>query len=528
MTPTFSQYASTKKLETLAKNVIDISQSGVISPERINTFCAESAGFKLLFGTEKVTDEILNALGELAKESDAIGKMRKMQEGAVVNQIHGYPSESRPALHTATRDFFDHPQFSKEASEAAVLAKNEVENLRIFMEEIDKGGKFNELIMIGIGGSDLGPRAHYYALEHLLKTGRRVHFISNVDPDDSAQILNRADLSHSLVVVVSKSGSTLETAVNEKFARSYFEKAGLDPKEHFISVTIPGSLMDTHKNYLKVFHLWEWVGGRFSTTSMVGGVVLSFAFGFSVYWEFLKGAHAMDQEALNPVLNKNIPLLSALLSIWNHNFLGYSTQALIPYSQPLFRYPAHIQQVEMESNGKRVDCYGRPIKFQTAPIIWGEAGTNAQHSFFQLFHQGTSKVPLLIIAFKESVYGEDLEYNGTSSQEKLLANLWAQALALAVGQKDDNPNKVFPGNRPSSILLGRQLTPYSLGSLLSFFENKVAFEGFIWNINSFDQEGVQLGKVLSTQILNHWKERKEGKPGNYPLADAFTKKLDQV
>lgn len=528
MTPNFSNYAATKKLEALAKNPIDLTQSGVISPERLETFIGESTGFRLLFGTERVTDEIMTVLGELAKESDAIGKMRGMQEGAIVNEIHGFPSESRPALHTATRDFFDHPQFSKEAAEASALARHEIEKLRTFLEKVDKEGKFHEIIMIGIGGSDLGPRAHYYALEHLLIPGRKVHFISNVDPDDTTQVLSKADLAHSLVVVVSKSGATLETAVNEAFAREHFVKKGLKPEHHFISVTTPGSPMDNPNVYLKVFYLWEWIGGRYSTTSMVGGVVLGFAFGFNVFWEFLKGAHAMDQSALHPVLKRNLPLLSALLSIWNHNFLGYSTQAIIPYSQPLFRYPAHIQQVEMESNGKRIDRYGRPVRFQTAPIIWGEAGTNAQHSFFQLFHQGTAKVPLLIIAFKQNVYGEDIQYKGTSSQEKLLANLWAQALALSMGQQDENPNKIFPGNRPCSILLGRQLTPYALGALLSFFENKVAFEGFIWNINSFDQEGVQLGKTLSIHILNHWKDKKEGKQGDYPLADAFTKQLNQV
>jgi len=274
--------------------------------------------------------------------------------------------------------------------------------------------------------------------------------------------------------------------------------------------------------------MWDWVGGRFSTSSMAGGVMLAFAFGFEVFWEFLQGANAMDKAALADDLHQNIPLLAALLAIWNHNFLNYPTLSLVSYAQPLSRYPAHIQQVEMESNGKRIDRHGQTVDFHTGSIIWGEPGTNAQHSFFQLIHQGTAIVPLEFVGFAEGQCGEDLTFQDTTSHEKLLSNLFAQAIALAQGQNSDNPNKVFPGNRPSHILLGKQLTPFALGALLSFYEHKVAFQGFIWDINSFDQEGVQLGKVLASKIIDRFAARNEGSADRnaYPLGDAFLKHLE--
>lgn len=283
--------------------------------------------------------------------------------------------------------------------------------------------------------------------------------------------------------------------------------------------------MDDKKRYLESFFIWDWIGGRYSTTSMVGGVMLSFAFGFDVFWEFLKGASAMDKSALVSDIKKNLPLLGALLSVWNRSFLHHPTLALIPYSQPLSRYSAHIQQVEMESNGKHVDQTGHFVKFSTGPIIWGEPGTNAQHSFYQLIHQGTDVIPLEFIGYKMSQNQQDHTFQGTTLQQKLLSNLFAQAIALAVGQKSENPNQQFAGNRPSHILLGKQLTPYALGALLSYFENKVAFEGFVWGINSFDQEGVQLGKVLAKKLIDRFADPKKNAP--YPLGDAFIKQLEK-
>lgn len=507
----FTQTKAGQKLKKLAQNPFDLTKEGNLTPDRIKNYCAESCGYTLLYGTERVNDEVMKALEELAEETHAVELMEKMQSGEILNCIEGYPSENRPVLHTAVRDFFVSPNLAPNALQAAKDAKNEVEKLKAFIKRIDRENKFSDLIMIAIGGSDLGPRSNFIALQQMLTPGRQVHFISNVDPDDAAAVLHGKDLKKCLIGVVSKSGTTLETATNEQLVRQKFVDAGLQSKEHFIAITGKGSPMDNPKNYLESFYIWDWVGGRFSASSMVGGVMLSFAFGFDVYWEFLKGANLMDKAALHKDIYQNLPLLVALLGVWNHNFLGYPTLALIPYSQALSRYAAHIQQVDMESNGKRIDRFGNHVDYQTGSIIWGEPGTNAQHSFFQLIHQGTAVIPVEFIGFAQGQYGDDFVFEGTTSREKLLSNLFSQAIALATGKQDSNPNKTFPGNRPSHILLGKKLTPFALGALFSLFEHKAAFEGFIWNINSFDQEGVQLGKTLAAKIIDRFAAKRGGK-----------------
>ncbi len=501
---TFMDYQATAQLQHLASNSMDLAQSGQLTSDRLAKYCGRACGYTLLYGTERVTDEVLKALEHLAKESQALDKMKRMQEGETVNFIQSYPSENRSVLHTATRDFFDQPQTTLKAQRAAQLAYQEIEKLKIFIGKLEQENAFDDMIVIGIGGSDQGPRANYTALEHLLKTGKQVHFIANVDPDDAIAVTRKVNLKRSLVVAISKSGTTLETETNEALVKEQFKKIGLNPRNHFISVSMPGTPMDNTQDYMETFYLWDWVGGRYSTTSMVGGIVLAFAFGFEVFWEFLRGAHAMDRAALQKEIHANIPLLAALLGIWNRNFLHYPTVAVIPYSQALCDYPDHLQQVDMESNGKSITQQGQFVNFETGPILWGSLGTNAQHSYFQLLHQGSTTVPLFMIGFKKSRYGEDLEVRGTTSQEKLLANLFAQSLALALGNRPENPNKFFPGNRPTTILLGEQVTPYSIGALLAFYEHKVAFQGFIWGINSFDQEGVQLGKMIANRFIDRF------------------------
>jgi glucose-6-phosphate isomerase len=471
----------------------------------------------------------LRALKELASEAHLVEKMEAMQHGAVINKIEGYPSENRMVLHTAMRDFFMQPQTASAAKQAAQAEKKECEKLKTFMTKIDAGNQFTDLIQIGIGGSDLGPRALYVALTAYQKPGRHIHFISNVDPDDTAAVLKKINPKKTLVVVVSKSGTTLETLTNETWIRSHFEKAGCNPQDHLISVTGEKSPMDNPARYLASFYMWDYIGGRYSATSMVGGVVLAFALGIDPFMNILKGAHEMDKIALNHDFYQNLPLLSAMLGIWNRNFLHYPTVAVLPYSQALLRFPAHLQQCHMESNGKRTDKNGNPVDFETGPIIWGEPGTNGQHSFYQLIHQGTNVVPIEFIGFRESQYKEDLYVQGTTSQEKLLANLFAQSIALAKGQKSENPNKVFPGNRPSRILLARRLDPFTLGSLLAYYEHTIAFQGFCWNINSFDQEGVQLGKVLAKKIIDLFMAKRQGKKmEKFIEAEAMLRHLDNL
>lgn len=516
------QYKATRVLKSLSTIPFDLTQEGHLSPERLKKFLAKMGNFTLIYGTERVTSDVMLALEEFSQEAHLLKKMEAMQNGEIINKIEGYSSENRPVLHTAMRDLFLHPNQAKEAVAASKLARRECDKLQAFLGRFDHTDKFTDIIQIGIGGSDLGPRALYHALESYRKKGRQAHFISNVDPDDACGILKKIDPKRSLVVVVSKSGTTLETLTNEKIARDYFLKAGCNPKDHFIAVTGEKSPMDNKKNYLESFYIWDFVGGRYSATSMVGGVMLGFTLGLDQFMNILKGAHEMDRIALLPRFNENLPLISAMLGIWNRNFLHYQTVACLPYSQALIRFPAHLQQLDMESNGKRIDHCGNPVDYDTGPLVWGEPGTNGQHSFYQWLHQGINIVPIEFIGFTESQFNEDTVIQGTTSQEKLLANLFAQAIAFAKGQKSDNPNKVFPGNRPSSLLLAKKLDPFTMGGLLAFYEHKVAFQGFCWNINSFDQEGVQLGKVLSNKILSHFVEKRTGKKAEkFPEAETL-------
>ena len=515
----FTHLQAFGRLRELAQHPIDLTQTGALTPQRIQEFRASALGFDLLYAAERVTDEVMQALLALSEERKVDQWMAAMQEGEILNSIKGVESENRSVLHTAMRDQFNDRQAASTAREAAALAAQELEKLERFVQESQK---FTDLIQIGIGGSDLGPRALYLALLPFCQPNRRVHFLSNVDPDDADSVLQQVDLTKTLIVVVSKSGGTLETLTNEEFIRTRLKKRGLNPTDHFLAVTGEKSPMDDPSRYRASFYLWDFVGGRYSATSMVGGIALAFALGFAGFKEILRGAHEMDHHALTAKGLTNLPLLSALLGIWNRNFLRLPTLAILPYSQALIRFPAHLQQLDMESNGKRIDKEGKFVDFQTGPIVWGEPGTNGQHSFYQLIHQGTDAIPIEFMGFRQSQHPEDLLVHNTFSQEKLLANLFAQSIALATGKKSDNPNKFFPGNRPNRILLADRLDPFRMGALLAYYEHKVAFQGFIWNINSFDQEGVQLGKILSTKILDLFsaKRKHEALP-SFPLAEAY-------
>ena len=369
------------------------------------------------------------------------------------------------------------------------------------------GEKFTTVVQIGIGGSDLGPRAMYLALENWAKKNNtlkmKAQFISNVDPDDAAAVLNAVDVAHALFVLVSKSGTTLETLTNESFVKEALKKAGLDASKHMIAVTSETSPLAKSDDYLAAFFMDDYIGGRFSSTSAVGGAVLSLAFGPDVFAQFLEGAAAEDKLSANKNVMENPEMLDALIGVYERNVLGYPGTAVLPYSQALSRFPAHLQQLDMESNGKSVNRFGEPVDYPTGPVIFGEPGTNGQHSFYQLLHQGTDIVPLQFVGFRNSQIGTDIEIQGSTSQQKLCANVAAQIVAFACGKSDDNRNKNFEGGRPSSIIIGDSLTPKSLGALLAHFENKIMFQGFLWNVNSFDQEGVQLGKVLAKRVLAH-------------------------
>ena len=501
----FPDYRAVARLNALAECPHDLTAPDGLTVERITALRASSCGFDLLYATQRVSDEVMDALQALADEAGLVETFRAMKGGAVLNRIEGFDSENRQVLHTASRDVFAEPPAAPEAS---ARARAELDKLRAFLHDLNRGrlvnaqGKpFTTMVQVGIGGSDLGPRALYLALKAHAVEGRSARFIANVDPDDAAEVLQGLDLSRTLVNIVSKSGTTLETLTNERLVCAALERAGLDPARHLVAVTGEGSPMDDPSRYLRSFHMFDSIGGRYSATSMVGAVTLGFALGMEAVLDILRGAHEMDLAAEEPDIRRNLPLLMALLGIWNHNFLGCRTVAVLPYSQALSRFPAHLQQCDMESNGKSVTRRGEPVRWLTGPVVWGEPGTNGQHAFYQLIHQGTEVVPVEFIGFRRSQYGEDIEVYGTSSQQKLVANMLAQSLALAAGKRDANPNRAFPGNRPNSVLIAERLTPRTMGALLALYEHRIAFQGFCWNINSFDQEGVQLGKVLATQLL---------------------------
>ena len=347
----------------------------------------------------------------------------------------------------------------------------------------------------------------YLALENWAKKNdtfkMEAKLISNVDPDDAAAVLYGIDVAHSIFILVSKSGTTLETLTNESFVKDALKNAGLDASKHMIAVTSETSPLAKSDDYLAAFFMDDYIGGRYSSTSAVGGAVLSLAFGPEVFERFLNGAAEEDRLGTEKDIRKNPAMLDALIGVYERNVLGYPSTAVLPYSQALSRFPAHLQQLDMESNGKCVNRFGERLDYVTGPVIFGEPGTNGQHSFYQLLHQGTDIIPLQFVGFKSNQMNTDVVIQGSTSQQKLCANVAAQIVAFACGKEDENRNKNFEGGRPSSIIIGEQLNPETLGALLSHFENKVMFQGFVWNVNSFDQEGVQLGKVLAKRVLAH-------------------------
>jgi len=502
-----------RRLTELARHPHDLTAPGGFSPERIAKLRAQACGLDILYAAQRVTPEVLVALTDLARETNVIERFRDLLRGAISNRIEGYPSENRRVLHFANRHLFDDLPDRADVrmpQDAVDDSRREMVRLAKFLEGVEqgtvtnaKGEPFNELINLGVGGSALGPRAIYLALQPWRYRDRRVHFVSNLDPDDAAATLRQAHLPRTLVTVVSKSGSTQETRTNEALLRDAYRRAGLDPNVHFTCVTAVGSPLDKEPSYREKFHMFDYVGGRYSPTSVVGGVSLGFGLGFSAFEDLLRGAREMDLASLDLDLGANLPLLMALLGIWNRNFLGADTLAVIPYSQALSRFVAHLQQLDMESNGKSITTAGVPVAWGTGPVVWGEPGTNGQHAFFQLIHQGPGLIPCEFIGFRESQYEEDEVIDGSTNQQKLLANLFGQVLALAVGKPDTNPNKRFAGNRPTLTILGDRLTPRMMGRLLAMYENKVAYQGLVWGINSFDQEGVELGKRLTLRVLPH-------------------------
>ena len=505
----FDSLASYKEIADVERVNLAEAMTGANGAERVKKYSVPmAAGMAYNYAAKQVDENVLSALEKLAEEAQLTEKYKALYNGEVINT-----GEKRLILHQLTRgqlgdavvaDGVDKRAFYVEQQDKIAEFANKVHAGEITNAA---GEKFTTVVQIGIGGSDLGPRAMYLALENWAKKNNtfkmEAKFISNVDPDDAAAVLNSIDVAHSIFVLVSKSGTTLETLTNESFVKDALKNAGLDASRHMIAVTSETSPLAKSDDYLAAFFMDDYIGGRFSSTSAVGGAVLSLAFGPEVFAQFLEGAAEEDKLAMNTDLRENPDMLDALIGVYERNVLGYPATAVLPYSQALSRFPAHLQQLDMESNGKSVNRFGEPVDYVTGPIIFGEPGTNGQHSFYQLLHQGTDIIPLQFVGFKNSQIGTDVVIQGSTSQQKLCANVVAQIVAFACGKADENRNKNFEGGRPSSIIVGESLTPQALGALLAHFENKIMFQGFVWNVNSFDQEGVQLGKVLAKRVLAH-------------------------
>lgn len=505
----FDSLASYKEIADVERVNLAEAMTGANGAERVKKYSVPmAAGMAYNYAAKQVDENVLSALEKLAEEAQLTEKYKALYNGEVINT-----GEKRLVLHQLTRgqlgdavvaDGVDKRAFYVEQQDKIAEFANKVHAGEITNAV---GEKFTTVVQIGIGGSDLGPRAMYLALENWAKKNNtfkmEAKFISNVDPDDAAAVLNSIDVAHSIFVLVSKSGTTLETLTNESFVKDALKNAGLDASRHMIAVTSETSPLAKSDDYLAAFFMDDYIGGRFSSTSAVGGAVLSLAFGPEVFAQFLEGAAEEDKLAMNTDLRENPDMLDALIGVYERNVLGYPATAVLPYSQALSRFPAHLQQLDMESNGKSVNRFGEPVDYVTGPVIFGEPGTNGQHSFYQLLHQGTDIIPLQFVGFKNSQIGTDVVIQGSTSQQKLCANVVAQIVAFACGKADENRNKNFEGGRPSSIIVGESLTPQALGALLAHFENKIMFQGFVWNVNSFDQEGVQLGKVLAKRVLAH-------------------------
>lgn len=483
----------------------------VLDRKRIENCVIKEAGdLKYSYAAMPVDDEIVNALGKLAQEQQLVEKYRELLVGSIAN-----PGEKRMVLHHLTRGrVLSDCKVMADGVEKGDFYAGELKKIEKFSNAVrsgkitgSTGKKFEHVVQIGIGGSDLGPRALCLALNLVIPSdgfGKLdARFISNVDPDDACAVLEGLDLEKTLFILVSKSGTTLETLTNRDLVFKVMRDRGIaKPENHMVAVTSNTSPLAKTPGILEVFFMDDFIGGRYSSTSAVGGVILSLTYGYDVFAQVLEGAHDEDVAALETDIRKNGPLMDAMIGVYLRNVLNYPYTAVLPYSQALSRFAAHLQQLDMESNGKHVNRNGEKLSYHTGPVIFGEPGTNGQHSFYQLLHQGTDIIPMQFIGFKQSQGNLDAVVEGSTSAQKLNANLVAQIVAFAQGKKNsENTNKEFDGKRCSSLLVAEKLTPYCLGSLLSHYENKVMFQGFVWNLNSFDQEGVQLGKVLAKQVL---------------------------
>lgn len=531
MAASFTKTVAWKKLAASAERMAlpeNHLKHLVRQKERLSQFSCSGGGLFFDYSRQRVDHDVMGLLHELAEETGAQQKFSGMVNGAAVNQ-----TENRAALHTALRDFSGRA-VCVNGQDIMPEIRRVREEIREFSEQViagklvgSTGRPFRHAVVIGIGGSYLGTQFVASALECMAENRIDLHFLSNVDVDCFGTITERIDPEATLWIVISKSYTTTETSANENLAKNYMLRCGLNPEDHMIAITSKGSPGDESSNPVRrVFHMFDFIGGRFSVSSAVGGVPLSLYLGFECYEKFLRGAEEMDRHAQSAQAESNLPLISALISVWNNNFLGYNACGVIPYSFPLSRLPAHIQQLYMESTGKAVTQKGEPADFDTGMIIFGEPGTNAQHSFFQLAHQGRP----FPIDFIGVIRPHHTRYKsiskGVTNHQELWANLIAQPQALACGWANEtHPARDFPGNRPSSVLLTPSLSPENIGRLLAFYEARTVYEAFIWDINPFDQYGVELGKTMASGIRGQIAEKNTDPARSFntgdPVSDTY-------
>lgn len=487
-------------------------------PLRFDKFSLYFNDIILDYSKNRVTEETMNLLFELARETNVDGWTQRMFNGEAVNF-----TEERPALHIALRNRSNTP-IMVDGEDVMPEVNRVLKQMRKFCSSVQSGewrghtGKvIRDVVNIGIGGSDLGPEMVTEALKPYAHGSVEVHYVSNVDGTHVAEKIKALDPETTLFIVSSKSFTTQETLTNAHTARRWLLDNLRDEAavaSHFVAVSTNVAAVEAFGiDRANMFEFWDWVGGRFSLWSAIG-LSIALYLGFDHFEELLAGAHAMDQHFLRTPLEQNIPVIMALLGVWYGSFYGAETHAILPYDQYLHRFTAYLQQAEMESNGKRIDRDGKLVDYATAPVIWGESGTNGQHAFYQLLHQGTKLVPIDFMAPVET-------HNPLGEHHLLLlANFFSQSEALMLGRTEAQareqlmakgygkpqqekllPHLIFPGNRPSNSIMFRKLTPYTLGSLIAMYEHKIFAQGVIWNINSFDQWGVELGKQLASVVL---------------------------
>ncbi|MGA7213197.1 MAG: glucose-6-phosphate isomerase [Terrimicrobiaceae bacterium] len=479
--------------------------------KRGERFAIEAAGLYLDYSKNRITDETLKLLIQLAEESGLRARIDAMFSGEKINI-----TENRAVLHVALR--------APRGTSITVDGQNVVPEVHAVLDKMSAfadrvrsgawkghtGKRIRNVLNIGIGGSDLGPVMAYEALKHYSDRGVTFRFISNVDSTDFAEAVQDLDAAETLFIVSSKTFTTLETMTNAESARDWLLKGlGGDKKavaKHFVAVSTNASKVSEFGiDTANMFGFWDWVGGRYSMDSAIG-LSSMLAIGPDNFRALLQGFHEIDEHFRTTPFERNLPVLMGLLSFWYNDFFGAQTVAVLPYEQYLKRFPAYLQQLTMESNGKHVTLDGKKVTYDTCPVYWGEPGTNGQHSFYQLIHQGTRLIPCDFIAFSKTLNPVGRHH------DMLMANVFAQAEALAFGKTAEEvkadgtadwlvPHRVFEGNRPSNTILAEQLTPATLGKLIALYEHNVLTQGTIWDINPFDQWGVELGKVLAQRII---------------------------